>query len=327
MHKITDLTDIDKISNELRILENEADVFYDVQATVIYNELRIKNGKQIKVMSVYNDNKLIAAVYINIFGNRNNKYTAYDSIIYLKSYSPFLEKFIDDHFYRQNIAIRVNVLQDLTFHKLHKIKNNAKTVLIPVKENEDEQKKMLVKGRPHDVTKALKNNLKFKVLNTYDEYMKMLDILNKLENAKNFVGEKIPIKLYYDILEPAGYAVAYGIFKEDELIAVTLVLKTKNYCRAQIIAEDPKYMDTGAQSLLIWNILNHLRLENIRYLDLAGFPDHNSYMHGIGLFEKSFGGIVLDLKNYNENTISRLKNNIIKSPTFQKIYKFYKMLV
>lgn len=216
--------------------------------------------------------------------------------------------------------------QQLNFNRLHKIKHLPKTTLIPIKETEEEQRKLLVKGRRRNITNAINAGLTVRELTDIKEWEDMYNLLKELSDYRGFdlktdIGL---LKAYYEELYPKRMAIAFGCFQGKDMIAADLVLFSKNKGREQIIAEKPGQINIGGQSYLIWEIINYCRKNNIKYLDLSGTPPEYSYMSGISNFKNSFGGDSLDIQIYDENTIKRLRQNLMLSPLLLKLQKLYK---
>lgn len=324
------LLSLDDMKEELLKLEEGTNNIYDSVATYAFNKFMSELGNIVRVAPIYYNNKLIGAAYVNIQGKpTNSRYIIDGSIISLDGFESRVEDFIDKTFCSTNVNIKLMPEQNLNFNKLHLIKHLPKTVLIPIKESEEEQKKLLAKGRRRDITKALKNNLEVRELKDIEEYKDMFNLLNELAKFRGY-KQDIDMQLlgaYYKELVPKRIAVAFGCFQGEDMIAADLVLFSKNRAREQIITEKPSKMDTGAQSYTLWKTINYCRQNNVKYLGLAGYPPEYSYMAGIGKFKKSFGGDVLNMPIYEENAIERLKQGLRHSPRILKFHKLYKSLI
>ena len=328
MQKLNFLVDLDKMENEMIDLENKVNVInFDPNASFAYNKFISEYGHNIKIAPIYKNDRLIGACYVELQNEYSHiRYLIQGGIIYLDGFKDAVEEFIDKNFSQKNLCVRYVLFQQLNFERLHKIKHLPRTTLIPIKETEEEQRKLLIKGRRRDITKAVKLELVVRELNDIQEWEEMFNLLKELSNYRSYdldINMDL-LKVYYKELYPKRIAIAFGCFKGKDMIAVDLVLFSKNRGREKIIAEKPDQMNTGAQSYLIWETINYCRKNNIKYLDLAGTPPEYSYMQGISNFKNSFGGDSLNIQIYDENSIKRLMQNIKLSPLFLKFQRIYK---
>lgn len=328
MQTLNFLVNLDEMENEMTSLENKVNVInFDPNASFAYNKFMREYGYNIKIAPIYKDGILIGACYVQLQKEYFHiRYLIQGGIIYLDGFKDTVEQFINKNFSHNDIYIRYVLFQQLNFNRLHKIKHLPKTTLIPIKETEKEQRKLLIKGRRRDITKAINSGLTVRELTDIKEWEDMYNLLKELANYRGYdpgIDMEL-LKAYYEKLYPKRTAIAFGCFQGKDMVASDLVLFSKNRGREQIIAEEPGQINTGAQSYLIWETINYCRKNNIKYLDLAGTPPEYSYMSGISNFKNSFGGDSLDIQIYDENTIKRLRQNVILLPLLLKLQRLYK---
>ncbi len=320
------LYDLDKMKDNMIMLEQETNIIFDPNASYAYNKFMAELGHNIKIAPIYKDDKLIGGIYVRIYKTGSHiRYIIQGGLIFLNGFEEVVSTFVEKNFCCINVRIQYSLNQKLDFKRLHRIKHSPKTVLIPIKETEEAQSKLLVRRRKRDIVKAEKNGLIVRKLVSIDEYMSMFKVLNELATFRSYEQDISMdlLKAYYEKLVPEHIVLALGCFQGENMIAADMILFSKNKAREQIIAERPSKMDTGAQSFLIWHTIEYCRQNNVKFLDLAGVPPEYSYMAGIGKFKKSFGGDVLNIQIYEENFVERLKQNIKLSPFALKIQRFY----
>lgn len=322
------LVNLEEMESNIINLENDENVInFDFKASYNYNKFLIESGYNIKIAPIYKDDIFIGVCYVQLQSRISGiRYIIRGGIIFLNGYEDVVEEFIDKNFCCKNVIVRYTLFQQLNFKLLHKIKHLPTTTLIPIKETEQEQRKLLNRLRRRDITKAVKMGLTVRELTSINEWENMLNLLKELADFRGFKCEidMQLLKTYYEKLLPKRMAVAFACFYEGKMIAADLVFFSKNRADFQIIAEKPEIIDSGAQSYLIWEIIKYCRNNNINYLDLANTPPEYHYMAGIGKFKKSFGGDSLNMQIYEENTILRLKQNLILSPTLVKLERLFK---
>ncbi len=314
--------DVVDLKEQLLELEgNNNVVIYDVNSTFFYNYNMNNLYHDIKVMPIYLNKSLIGGIYIKI--NKKKRFVVNYSVIYLRHYKEYIENYIEINFKSANCYIMLPC--DLNI-KLPRINHNTKTVIIYIEDDDEKQIKKFTKGRRGSLKKSFKENLLFRELSSIEEYKQMLNILEIQSKRNNYRISETNMELlnmYYYELRPISMVKAFGVFKNNDLIAADLIMIAGARARAQIIAE--KYLgDSNAQTFLMYNILNFLRNKGIKSLDLSGYADNNSYLSGVGFFKKSLGGHVENHCEYDTSILQRRILNFKRSNIVQKLYGIYK---
>ena len=325
-NKKLDLLDIDSLKNRMLEIEINTNKIYDVQATYYYNLAINKLGENnIKIMPIKDkEGDIIGGIYINKL--TNSRYMLFDSIIFLNDNVKLVEQFINKKFHRVNVHGRLPLYSDMDL-SLHRPKYTSKTVIIKIENDENLQLKKVKKTRRQSIVKGSNiEGIRVRELNSIDDYLSAFEILKKHAKDRGYeVGQtKEKIKMYYELLRPLNLVHIIGCFINDKLVAGIILLCTKNLCRTESIFVLPELTTSGVPSFIMWKTILFCQNINVKYLDLAGYPDNHSYLSGIGYFKKSFGGDIVEHKDFDENIFHRFEYLLTNNPIIQSIYKFYK---
>ena len=323
-NKKLDLLDIDSLKNRMLEIERNTNEIYDVYGTYYYNLAMNKLNSNIKIIPIKDKKGLIVGgIYINKL--TNSRYISSDSIIFLDCNDDVVERFINKKLRGVNIHVRLPVYSNIDL-SLHKPKFQSKTVIIKILNDETLQLKRIKKTRRQSIFKGSNiEGIRVTELNNIDDYLSAFEILNNHAKYKGYkVGQtKEKIRLYYELLRPLNLVHIIGCFINDKLVAGIILLCTKKYCRTESIFELPE-LTSDVPSFIMWKTILFCQNINVKYLDLAGYPDNHSYLSGIGYFKTSFGGDIVEHKDFDENIFHRFEYLLTDNPIIQSIYKFYK---
>lgn len=168
------------------------------------------------------------------------------------------------------------------------------------------------KQRRHSVKKALQDGYEIKVLDDLSEWKESYDIL-----AEHALRHRYPIqnwdlwKKIYEKYKRSGKRFAFGAFLDNEMTAtlgLTLIhgYSTFNYLASNSISPE-------VSSLLTYHAIRYSKEKRGVLFNLSGLPLQGSFLEGIRIFKKSFGGETVGQEGYCSNPLFRAAISIGKN--------------
>ena len=211
------------------------------------------------------------------------------------------------------------------FKKLNYIKISNYTILINLKKSEEELWQNLEKKSVRwGIKTAIKNNLKFELVQDKNEICKFYELYKKTAEIGGFSAEDI------DFIVSLANTPASKLFlikNKDEIVAGGLVLidKDYNYSVLDLTAASPEGFNLQAMPFLYWNIIKYSKNFNLDFFDLGGYDKeakrgHKTY--NINKFKERFGGQIVEQPMYSTNWAYPFLRHLLKRFVFvKKIYE------
>ena len=139
----------------------------------------------------------------------------------------------------------------------------------------------------YNVRKHIKTASKNVIIKTIDDIELLLTLMEKtfkLQNRKYPISRNLIRNIYSSCKEYQACKLLYAFDKDENLHSGSLFVYDKNVCYHLIQGSDPKYRNSRANSLLIW--------EGIKFASTVSktFDFEGSMIEGIENFFRQFGG-------------------------------------
>jgi hypothetical protein len=165
------------------------------------------------------------------------------------------------------------------------------------------------KQRRHSIKIALKDGYEIKVLDGLSEWKESYDIL-----AEHAISHKYPIqswdlwKKIYEKYMLSGKRFAFGAFLGNEMTATLGLTLIHGYSTFNYLASNS--FSPEASSLLTYHAIKFCKERGGALFNLSGLPLQGSFLEGIRIFKKSFGGKTVGQEGYCSNPLFRAAINI-----------------
>lgn len=159
-----------------------------------------------------------------------------------------------------------------------------------------------------NIKKALKHNIEVTVEN--DKYLDhFADIYRELceRTGLCFHGNDYYKKLYYILKKNVKMNIFYAKYNGN-IISAMSVLEYKDYINPWFGGTKDEFLDTGAGSLVYWEIFKHASSGGFRAFDFLGLD-----IEPIAFYKRGFGGNEADVCHATYTPLtSRIQNRILK---------------
>ncbi|MDC0256080.1 peptidoglycan bridge formation glycyltransferase FemA/FemB family protein [Bacteriovoracales bacterium] len=165
--------------------------------------------------------------------------------------------------------------------------------------------------------KSLKEGLRFEAEEELrpGSFIQLHNEMVQLKNIKDIKCSLGEIERLKKFLE--GGVKQYSVFHQEKRISTCLILQTKNTAFYYLAATNEKGRDLFASFFMVFNLLNSLKSQDVKYFDFGGITPYKESAKGVNRFKIGFGGEIkkslgeFDLSPFNW---SRKVFNTVLSP-------------
>ena len=102
------LYDLDKMKDNMIMLEQETNIIFDPNASYAYNKFMAELGHNIKIAPIYKDDKLIGGIYVRIYKTGSHiRYIIQGGLIFLNGFEEVVSTFVEKNFCCINVRVDV----------------------------------------------------------------------------------------------------------------------------------------------------------------------------------------------------------------------------